>query len=272
MLHATSLLILASLALAQPPAPVPVQPTPAQPSPTTPASQPESSKPAATKPGIKPAPKTPEVKVSITVNAQEAPDLTLWGTNMKRLCEKWYPKIAAQLKSDGFTPPETVEIVIKKELPIPAQTIGTTIEVNAVDTRKNHGDLGMMIHELTHVIQSYPRQKSDLGWLVEGIADYIRFWVYEPKTKQSKIDVTKATYKDGYRVTAAFLGWLSLKYDKDIVNKLNAKLRKGRCDETIFKDLLDKSVDDLWKEFVEAGAPASPETQAAKPAKNVRKE
>lgn len=269
MLHATSLLILASLALAQPQTPVP-----AQPAPTTPASQPDAPKPAATKQGVKPAPKAPEVKVTITVNAEEAPDLTLWGSNMKKLCEKWYPKIAAQLKSEGFTPPENVEIVLKKELPIPAQAIGTTIEVNAVDTRKNHGDLGMMIHELTHVIQSYPMQKTDLGWLVEGIADYIRFWVYEPKTKQSKIDVSKATYKDGYRVTAAFLGWLSLKYDKDIVNKLNAKLRKGRCDETIFKDLLDRSVEDLWKEFVDAGAPASPESQSAasKPVKSVKKE
>ncbi|MEK6703894.1 MAG: basic secretory protein-like protein [Planctomycetota bacterium] len=253
----------------------PQAPAPQSPSEPSPASQPATPKPPVpAKPTVKPAPKAPVVKVAITVNADEAPDLTLWANNMKRLCEKWYPKIADLLKSEGFTPPETFEIVLRKEMAIPARAWGTTIEVNAVDTRKNHGDLGMMIHELTHIIQAYPMQKADLGWLVEGIADYVRFWIYEPKTKQAKIDITKATHKDGYRVTAAFLGWIALKYDKEIVTKLNAKLRKGRCDETIFKDLLDKSVEDLWKEFVEAGAPESPEAQsaAAKPTKNAKKD
>ena len=33
-------------------------------------------------------------------------------------------------------------------------------------------DTGMVIHELTHIIQNYP--SPDPGWVTEGIADYIR--------------------------------------------------------------------------------------------------
>ena len=36
-----------------------------------------------------------------------------------------------------------------------------------------------MIHETCHVVQRY-RGRGNPGWLVEGVADYVRFFVYEP--------------------------------------------------------------------------------------------
>lgn len=39
-------------------------------------------------------------------------------------------------------------------------------------------DFGMVVHELTHLVQRYP--PGSPGWLVEGIADYIRAKYFEP--------------------------------------------------------------------------------------------
>ena len=200
----------------------------------------------------------PAPKVVITVNSDDAPDLKEWGEKAKSICEEWYPKLVEELNSDGFKPREKVDIVFKPTMRVPAATGGGTISVNADYVNKHKDDFGMMVHELVHVVQAYPRQKGDMGWLVEGIADYIRFWKYEPQTRQRPIDKEKASYKNSYRISAAFLGWLVANKDKEIVNKLNAKLRQGGADETIFKELLDKTVDELWKEFIEAGAPAAP--------------
>lgn len=200
-------------------------------------------------------------RVTITVESDDAPDLKEWGERAKAVCEAWYPQIAAELASDGSKPRDSVKIVFRPKMRVPAATGGGTISVNAEYVRGHTDDLGMMVHELVHVVQAYPAQKANLGWLTEGIADYIRFWKYEPQVRQRKINPEKASYRDSYRTTAAFLGWLVASKDPNIVNKLNARLRVGGADETIFNDLLGKGVDDLWKEFLAAGAPASPETQ-----------
>lgn len=64
----------------------------------------------------------------------------------------------------------------------------------------------MLSHELCHVIQSYPNYKA--GWLVEGIADYVRFFQFEPETKIAPPDPKKSKYTDSYRTTAAFLDYV----------------------------------------------------------------
>jgi len=200
-----------------------------------------------------------EPKLAITVDSSEAEDLAPWGEKAKALCELWYPKIIAELDSEGYKPQETMRIVFKRNMAAPAAAGRDEISVSAPYIRGHTHDLGMMVHELTHIVQAYPGQKEDLGWLTEGIADYIRFWKFEPQVRQNQIDVKKASYKDAYRTAAAFLGWMSKAYDPAIVNKLNAKLRAGNADATIFNELTGKSVDELWAEFVKAGAPSSPE-------------
>ena len=77
-------------------------------------------------------------------------------------------------------------------------------------------DIGAMVHETTHIVQQY-RTRNNPGWLVEGIADYVRFFKYEP----GKIGPTSRPkwphYDGSYRVTAAFLQYLTTQYDKEIV-------------------------------------------------------
>ena len=95
-------------------------------------------------------------------------------------------------------------------------------------------DVGAMIHETAHVVQRY-RGRNNPGWLVEGVADYVRFFKFEPG-KIGPINPDQARYNSSYRVTAAFLAYLTEKYDKEIVLKLNKAMREGRYKEALFKD------------------------------------
>lgn len=201
---------------------------------------------------------------AITVDCTEAPDLKDWGEKAKTICEEWYPKINAALPSDGFTPPASVKLVFRKEMKVPAATSGGVISINAAYVSKHLDDYGMVVHELTHVVQSYPRNKAhgeggkpaDMGWLVEGIADYVRFFQYEPHTR-IRVDPERASYRNGYRVAAAFLDWLNRTHGAETVKKLNAALRAGDCGEGKFKELTGKALDDLWKEFVATLPPSA---------------
>jgi basic secretory peptidase family protein len=88
------------------------------------------------------------------------------------------------------------------------------------------------------------------GWLIEGVADYERFFKYEPG-KAGPVDPDKAHYDGSYRVTATFLDYVSEKYDKELVRKLNAHMRAGDYSDNLFKDLTGKTLKDLdgeWRE------------------------
>jgi hypothetical protein len=186
--------------------------------------------------------------VQVTVDTAAAPQAAAWGRQAKKLVEKWHPLIADLLKSEGFTPPAEVKIIFRKDKKFVAYTNGTTITISADWIAHHPEDYGMVIHELTHVIQRYP--PSNNGWLVEGIADYIRFFHFEPKTRLGPIDPTRASYRDGYRTTARFLAWVQKRYDKDLVSKLNAALRGSRYDTSLFEKYTSKNLDQLWAEFI----------------------
>lgn len=174
-----------------------------------------------------------------------------WGAEAKELCEEWFPVISRFLSTEKWTPPETVRLVIKKDLDAPGVTSGDTIQFSVKWITDHPDDFGMVIHELTHVVQSYPRSRRTPGWLVEGIADYIRYWKYEPEIPQRKINAERASYRDGYSTTGSFLAWLVRKYDRRIVMRLDAALRARDYRPELFNEITGKNLDDLWKEFVE---------------------
>jgi len=92
------------------------------------------------------------------------------------------------------------------------------------------------------------RRPGNPGWLVEGVADYIRFFKYEPG-KIGRLNVERARYDRSYRVTAAFLAYVTEKYDKHLVRKLNQAMRAGEYKEEMFKDLTGKTVQELDEEW-----------------------
>ncbi len=102
------------------------------------------------------------------------------------------------------------------------------ITISAAWVRKHPEDIGMVIHELTHVVQCYPRSKNgaDLFWIGEGVADYIRNFEFEPEKRQH-ID-RKQTYlkrlRDGGRVPGLDPSGHTR---RTLVEKLNARLQIG---------------------------------------------
>src|SRR5579863_9390375 len=104
-------------------------------------------------------------KAKILVEYDEVPDLKEWAEKARDLCEKWYPIISEALASKDFRPPGEVKLLFKDEKKGIAYTSGAKITVVADWVRKHPDDFGMVIHELCHVVQSYPK---GVGWLTEG--------------------------------------------------------------------------------------------------------
>jgi len=192
--------------------------------------------------------------VKVTVDTSETPDLADWGRRAGEACAQWTPKIAALLPSEGFALPKSVMLRFENDKKGVAGTSGDKITIAADYVRGHMNDLGMVIHELTHVVQAYPKEKEGFtkpGWLVEGIADYIRLYHFEPDAPRPRVNPDKASYRDSYKTSAVFLVWLEHRY-AGIVKKLNAALRAGRFKEKLFADCAGKSLDDLWHDFADS--------------------
>lgn len=192
----------------------------------------------------------PPVFVIDVTDIADLPDSVRWAEDARTLCEQWHPIVCRFLATDDWTAPKEIKLVFKKELKVPAYASGSTITISGPWIKQHPDDFGCVIHELTHVIQAYPNSRGKPGWLVEGIADYIRFWKYEPEVPRPHIDREKASYRDSYRTTAAFLAWVSSKYDRRLVPKLDKALRDGKYTDAIFGEVTGRNLDALWEEFV----------------------
>jgi hypothetical protein len=189
--------------------------------------------------------KTPPVVIDVT----DAPQTKEWAEKAKALVEAWYPTVTSLLATDKYEPPKEIKLTFKKEISAPAWANGGEITINGKWVTEHPDDLGMVIHELTHIVQAY-RWNRTPGWLTEGIADYVRWWRYEPEAPRPKVDPVKASYKDAYRTTAAFLAWTSRKYDMRLVPTLDRAIRERRDPLPEFTRLTGKDVDALWAEYV----------------------
>ncbi len=187
------------------------------------------------------------------VDTNDTPDLKDWGNKAGTLCVEWFPKIAKLLPSEGFTAPNQVTIYFDPKMKGVAHALGGKITISAGFVRGHQDDWGMVVHELTHVVQAYP--PGGPGWLVEGIADYIRIVHFEPQAPRPKIDPAKASYKDAYKTTAMFLEWIEKQHGAGFVVKMNAALRQGKYQDAMWSELTGKSVDELWSAFVKTLTP-----------------
>jgi hypothetical protein len=140
--------------------------------------------------------------------------------------------------------------------------------------------LGAVFHELVHVVQHYGRSqpleeggKRPPGWLVEGIADYIRWFKFQPQDHGAEItgnNISRARYDGNYRITANFLNWTTESYDKDLVSQINAAIRQGKYRDEVWQERTGHSLQELgadWKAAMEKkvadtdGKGSSPQVQ-----------
>ncbi len=185
--------------------------------------------------------------IEIELDVADAPEMKAWAENVVRICERHYPMICTELASDGYRPPTQIRMAFKSDYNGVAEAAGTRIRGSVRYFKNRPNDIGAMIHETAHCVQRY-RQRGLPGWLVEGIADYVRFWKYEPG-KAGRLNPDTAQYNGSYRTTAAFLAYVSERYDPKAVNKLNALLRAGRYEADSWRVLTGKSVEELNQEW-----------------------
>jgi len=223
----------------------------------------DASAPAAQSTIVVPPPaftiKTADGKCTISINTDQAPGLKDWAeTKLAPVLAEWYPKIAAELPSEGYTAPDHFKITIKPMDGV-AFTSGKNVVANSDWLEKEIGGeaIGSLVHEAVHVVQQFKDYNGqNPGWLVEGSADYIRWFKYEPQSHGADIVWLKKhranfspNYNDSYRITANFLNWVSEKYDKDIVGQLNAAMRENKYADSLWQKYTGKTVAELGEEW-----------------------
>ncbi len=188
--------------------------------------------------------------VIVHLDVSEVPHLADWGNKAKELIEQWHQRIANLIPTKGIDVPAEVWLKIRKSNRGIAGTSGARITVSSGWIERHPEDIGCVFHELVHVIQDY--KGGDSGWLTEGIADYLRWAIYEGRS-QDWFPVTDKPqgYRDSYRVAAGFFLWLESDCSPGIVNKLNTALRKRTYkDESFFKKETGRTIEELWADYV----------------------
>lgn len=195
---------------------------------------------------------TPQVErfrypVEIALDVSDAPELRTWAEGVVRVCEREYPMICDELASPGYRPRTAISMSFKNDYDGVAYASGDRI-VGAVRYFKSHPkDVGAMVHETAHCVQGY-RARRLPGWLVEGVADYVRYRKFEPQNARTP-RAGRARYDGSYGTTAAFLKSVSDRYDPFLVRKLNALMRDGKYDPAAWRKLTGKTVEGLGQEW-----------------------
>jgi hypothetical protein len=225
---------------------------------------------------------TKDGRYRFTLDTTIAPDLTAWATHhLVPVVQEWYPRIVALLPSEDFVAPERVLILFRDDMGgTPASAGGGRINCNLEWFRRNlRGEaVGSVVHEMVHVVQQYgrplrgvPGRTRPPGWLVEGIPDYIRWFLYEPASRGAEItarNFERARFDGNYRISANFLNWVVEQHGPEIIVKLNAAAREGRYREELWVEFTGKTVQqlgDAWREAnrIRLGLPPTPEPEKA---------
>jgi hypothetical protein len=209
-----------------------------------------------------------------TLDVSQSPDLKEWAeTKLKPAVDHWYPIWVDCLASDGFTAPRKFKITIKPMGGV-AATGGTDVEVSEawikgqIKKPEWNEAIGSVIHELVHVVQQYGGKRVP-GWMTEGIADYYRWFHYEPTEHRPTLSARRAArakYSDSYKTTAGFLEYVARTHDHEFVVKMNAALREGRYSPDLWTEFTGLSVQDLWSEYIKSLAETAPAAKSTAPA------
>ncbi|MCY2989299.1 MAG: basic secretory protein-like protein [Planctomycetota bacterium] len=203
------------------------------------------------------APPAAPAQYEIVFDTAETPELTDWvKSRLRPVCEQWYPKIIELLACDGYRPPRRFTVTFRKDMQGVASTSGKQIACAGRWFQQNlEGEaIGAVVHELVHVVQQYGRARGvdrNPGWLVEGVADYIRWFQFEPPALRPHPNPARAKYTDSYRTTAAFLNYVVEQHDKQLVPQFHAALRANTYTPELWKTYTGKTVDELWEEYLQ---------------------
>lgn len=209
----------------------------------------------------------PDLKVVVVVRAgspEEEVRLTSYGNKAKAKVEEAFPKILKILDYGGRAK-TTVQIIVANDLQVTDGKIAWTNtwwdpytvkgDICIPASSANPEDMGMIVHELMHVIQV--GYKECPSWLVEGIADYVRYYWFDPPSRRPRAG-RDADCRGSYGITAQFLDWAAHRYQPNLLRALDLGFRTGQSAESIFLNATRKSLDQLnaeWKRELQRQAP-----------------
>jgi hypothetical protein len=185
--------------------------------------------------------------IEFVVDVTDAPEMKEWAEKAARVCERQYPMICDELMSDGFKPVTVIRMTMRANYNGVAEASGDRITGSVKYFKANPNDIGAMVHETAHCVQLY-RGRRNPGWLVEGVADYVRFFKYE-STKPKPLSPERAKFDGSYRTTAAFLAFVTEQHNPQIVRELNALMRAGQYRPEVWKELTGLTVEELGREW-----------------------
>jgi hypothetical protein len=160
-----------------------------------------------------------------------------------------YPRLVKRFENPDRPAPRKVLLEFRKGINNPAFASGNKLTFSVEWFKRHPDDLGVLAHELTHIVQGYRRGAP--GWLTEGIADYARY-VYGPVPDgdwklPARLVEGRHKYTDAYRVTARFLAWVE-ETRPGTVDALNRRLQADQYQPPDWEKITGKSVDALWAE------------------------
>jgi hypothetical protein len=193
-----------------------------------------------------------------TLDTSQSPDLNDWAeTKLKPVVDQWYPLLVDYFASDGFTAPKRFKITISPRGGN-VSFAGTNIQLSGAFVRNEiskPGDwnqaTGSVIWALARVVQQY----GNPPWLAYGVANYYRWFCYEPAGHRPKMSAQSAAghnYSDTNITTECFLDYVVKNHDPKIVSKMNAAMRQGHYSPDLWKEYTGMSVEDLWAEYVKS--------------------
>ncbi|AMV25937.1 ECF RNA polymerase sigma factor SigE [Gemmata sp. SH-PL17] len=185
--------------------------------------------------------------IEFAVDTSAAPEMAQWAERTTRVCERFYPAIVDELAADGFRPPTLIPFIVRRD---PAALVAASrgrLIVSAGYFDANPHDVGAVVHAASYIVQAY-HGRATPDWLVQGVADYIRFFKFEPGAIGPP-DPGTARYDGDSKETAAFLAYLVDSYDPTFVRRLNAALREGRYTDDLWVSLTGKSLRELGEEW-----------------------
>ncbi len=187
----------------------------------------------------------------VQIDYSAAPRLQSWCEHAQSEMEAWYPRLINLMAPTGEEMPEEILFRVKDSNEGVAWTSGNQITAVSGWIDNNPEDVGFAIHELVHVVQHYPA--GNPGWVVEGMADYLRWGIYDGKPLSwFPVSEKKNGYEDSYRVTAGFFLWLESGPAPGIVRRLDWAMRKKDYEDHIFRECSGKSLATLWNEYLKA--------------------
>ncbi|WP_327069015.1 basic secretory protein-like protein [Kitasatospora sp. NBC_01302] len=172
--------------------------------------------------GSQPAP-----GVSITMDTSQAGDLAGWASTEQSILQQWYGPTVNLIDGGAYQAPTSYRVVFDPAYNGPGDIAATywdgsannlTVKVNPDWVRQHPDDTGFLVHEQVHVVQDGSNLPSGL---VEGSADWFRYYNYQPTNLARPDQNTKNTYLAGYSTTAYFLNYVATHYDSNIVRELN---------------------------------------------------